>query len=227
MSVVLQGDYAYLATGRDGLEVIDVTDPAKPRKAGGCPLGKYPRQVVVAGDYAYVANGWDGLAVVRIEKWPAIDQQSESRTNFMGTLSTRFSAAVSGVRPLAYQWFQDGVLLPGATASAFSITNVQPTYAGAYSVVVTNGFGSTTGRVATLTVVPAPSPWLQATAAGARLTLIWNTDPQKPCVLESSADLRAGTWTPVTRGTAEETGQAHYEEGTAAARRFYRLRQVE
>src|SRR5690606_28395106 len=56
-----------------------------------------------------------------------------------------------------YQWLFNGSPLPGRIAAAFSLNNVQQTNAGAYSVIVTNPFGSVTSAVATLTVkLPPP-----------------------------------------------------------------------
>ena len=59
-----------------------------------------------------------------------------------------------GTPPLAYQWWFNGVSIPGANSAAVSITNAQLADAGGYSVVVSDGCGSVTSSVATLTPIP-------------------------------------------------------------------------
>ena len=67
-----------------------------------------------------------------------------------------FSGAVSG--SFAYfQWFKNGVLIPGATASALALSNVAPGAAGAYTLQASNHFGVVLSAAATLTVLPDES----------------------------------------------------------------------
>jgi hypothetical protein len=47
-----------------------------------------------------------------------------------------------GVPPLSYQWRKNGVPIPGATTSAYSLTNVGPANAGTYGLWVTNLYGA-------------------------------------------------------------------------------------
>jgi hypothetical protein len=65
-----------------------------------------------------------------------------------------FSVRADGTFPFSYQWRKDGADLLAATNDSHSITNVQSEYAGHYTVVVTNGCGAVTSRVATLTWEP-------------------------------------------------------------------------
>src|SRR6056297_930181 len=53
------GDYAYVADGGDGLEVVDVSDPANPNEVGQFDDGRYACGVYVRGGYAYVADSED------------------------------------------------------------------------------------------------------------------------------------------------------------------------
>jgi hypothetical protein len=68
--------------------------------------------------------------------------------------SVSFAVSVYGDSPLAYQWRKGGVNIAGATASTYSLTNVQTNQAGLYSIVVTNAFGAATSSVVTLTFYP-------------------------------------------------------------------------
>jgi hypothetical protein len=57
---------------------------------------------------------------------------------------------------LSYQWQKGGTDLPGATRAALAFTNVQPSDAGLYRVVLTNAYGTTTSQWAVLTLNAAP-----------------------------------------------------------------------
>lgn len=87
---------------------------------------------------------------------PAITTQPQGQSVTAGANVT-FSATASGSTTLTYQWRKDGVDIPGATSSSYTISGVQPPLAGLYSVVVTNPFGSATSGNATLTVVVGPA----------------------------------------------------------------------
>jgi hypothetical protein len=58
--------------------------------------------------------------------------------------------------PLIYLWTLDGTNIPGATNADLILTNVQPAQGGAYSVIISNNFGSVTSSNALLTVVTSP-----------------------------------------------------------------------
>ncbi len=80
---------------------------------------------------------------------PAFDLQPQSLTNLAGSTVT-FTADSVGTAPVAYQWFFGSTPLNGSTASSLSLTNVQATQAGSYSVVATNLYGAATSSVALL-----------------------------------------------------------------------------
>lgn len=71
-----------------------------------------------------------------------------------------FMAETSGLRPLTYQWIlngtnvTDGDRISGATSNVLSISNAQTGDVGAYQLVITNVYGSTTSAVANLSVGP-------------------------------------------------------------------------
>ncbi len=86
---------------------------------------------------------------------PAITAQPQSQTNSVGA-NISFSVTVTGTAPLAYQWRFYGSNISGATLASYALTNIQPTNAGDYTVVITNSFGSITSSVAALTVNASP-----------------------------------------------------------------------
>lgn len=87
---------------------------------------------------------------------PHITVQPTNLTVSAGTAAT-FVAGVSGVQPLAYQWFFNATnVLPAGTNATLVVANAQLSDAGTYLLVVTNIMGSTTSQVARLTVVAPP-----------------------------------------------------------------------
>jgi len=81
---------------------------------------------------------------------PTIISQPESQTVTAGTNVTLTVEA--GGTDLTYQWQHNGTNIAGATDSSLSLTNVQQTDAGTYTVIVTNPGGSTTTDPIVLTV---------------------------------------------------------------------------
>ena len=63
-----------------------------------------------------------------------------------------FTASVKGSLPLRFQWWYEGNEIPGATNLTLTISNVQPSRAGNYSVQVTNQYGSAISSNAQLKV---------------------------------------------------------------------------
>jgi hypothetical protein len=64
-----------------------------------------------------------------------------------------FDVEVTGCEPLSYQWQHESVPLAGATNATLTLTDVQLSAAGRYSVRVSNRYGATLSGDATLTVL--------------------------------------------------------------------------
>ena len=69
------------------------------------------------------------------------------------TLGVKTSAQTSH----RYQWFKDGIAIPGANAENFTIVGVKASDAGAYHVVATNALGTLTSNKANISVRERPS----------------------------------------------------------------------
>lgn len=65
-AVAVQGDFAYLAAGAAGLQVVDVTDRRAPAIAAAVDTPGNANDVIVSGDLALVAAGAAGLVIVEI-----------------------------------------------------------------------------------------------------------------------------------------------------------------
>jgi len=60
-----------------------------------------------------------------------------------------------GFRPLSHQWFFNWTnALSGRTNSSLDLPDIQPSQAGAYTVVVTNVLGAVTSNPALVGVIP-------------------------------------------------------------------------
>lgn len=79
------------------------------------------------------------------------------------TSNASFSVMATGVAPLSYQWFfngsalsPDATRLSGVTNATLTISNAQFSNIGAYTVIVSNVFGSVISTGTTLTVISPP-----------------------------------------------------------------------
>jgi arabinan endo-1,5-alpha-L-arabinosidase len=106
----------------------------------------------------YVADASNhAIRVVLFPVAPGITTQPQSQTVTVGA-NVQFSVTASGRPTPTYQWNFNGTAISGATSSSYSLTNVQPSNAGDYTVTVANNSGSVTSGKATLTVNAATSP---------------------------------------------------------------------
>ena len=66
-AVQIQFRYAFVVD-REGLKVVDVTNPARPRATGGRVPIRDARNLSLLRTYAYVAAGAEGVAIVDVEQ---------------------------------------------------------------------------------------------------------------------------------------------------------------
>ena len=81
---------------------------------------------------------------------PAISAQPQAQAIAAGGGATLSVTASGG--GLAYQWKLNGITIPGATASTYTLANATPAAAGDYTVEVTNSAGTRTSDPARVTV---------------------------------------------------------------------------
>ncbi len=136
---------------------------------------------------------------------------------------------------LAYQWFRDGVAIPGATGPTLEFAGVRPADSGRYAVRVGNPSGATTSPAVPLAVAPAlrtetfaGTPRVAGSADGARAAALfrdprglafdaagrlWVADSGNATIRRIAPD---GTVTTVA-GAAEQRG---WVDGAGPAARF-------
>jgi hypothetical protein len=82
---------------------------------------------------------------------PLITAQPANQTVAVGQTAS-FSVTASGTAPLSYQWSVNGTNIVNGTNPTLTLTNVQLSQAGNYSVAIANAYGSTNSSSAVLTV---------------------------------------------------------------------------
>jgi hypothetical protein len=95
---------------------------------------------------------------------PTVVLTPASVTSYVGSAAT-FNASVVGQPALGFQWTHNGNNITGAISSTLTLTNLQSTNSGVYTLWATNGFGSASGAV-TLAVVDPPPYYSQVVGAG-------------------------------------------------------------
>jgi hypothetical protein len=143
---------------KDGVNLSGATSPEL-RLSGVSASDAGAYDVVVTG---FGSNTSAPAALVIINyatnQIPTITSAPQSRANFPGTTAS-FNVGVGGSGPFAYQWRKDGGNLPdggnvsGARSWSLTLSNVTPSDAGAYDVVVTGFTSVTSSPSATLTVI--------------------------------------------------------------------------
>jgi sugar lactone lactonase YvrE len=120
---------------------------------GGAALFNHPTGIAVDGTgNLYVADADnDTIRLGFIPAAPAITTQPQSQTVTAGN-NVQFTVAASGKPAPTYQWNFNGTAISGATSSSLSLSSVQSSSAGDYTVTVVNSSGSVTSNKATLTV---------------------------------------------------------------------------
>lgn len=133
----------------------------KSSTTGANPKG----QVVLNGKNIFGVNsaGSAGGAgsLYSLKLTPAITLQPQSLSVTNG-VAVSFIGDGDGVGGLSYQWNSNGIPITSATATNLTYASVTTNYAGSYTLVVSNLYGSATSSPAILTVSVNPLPTITA-----------------------------------------------------------------
>ena len=159
---------------------------------------------------------------------PVIAAQPGDQSSCLAHSAT-FTVRATGTGSLSYQWyFNTNTLIFNATNASLTLTNLQGTNAGKYSVVVSSQYGSVASALAQLTLYD-PYTELQAEwyfdaymAAGLNIA----GRPGATYVLKYTTDLRNtnwATWTSLATNTMGSSGWFFYldEDSLDSPTRFY------
>ncbi|WP_287129606.1 sorbosone dehydrogenase family protein [Candidatus Cyanaurora vandensis] len=164
------------------------------------------------GSLYYLSRGDNAVYRVAFTQAPGIATQPTSQIVRVGEAAT-FTVTASGTAPLTYQWQQDGVAIPGATAPSHTTAPVDlEDDQTEFRVVVTNAAASVTSNPATLTVTASQRPTAVI------------TDPAEGTLFSGGETIfYAGTANDAEDGLlggSAFTWQVDYYTGTAPARPF-------
>ncbi len=201
--------------------------------AGFSVSGPYPPSIPVASlmtdDYVNFAVTQNQLPVgpggqLTLPNPPTLTQQPARLAVITGN-PAEFLAAATGSPPLHFQWrFNTNFPVNAGTNSNLSIPVTTPAHAGNYFVVVTNGYGSATSQVASLTVLPPPALLGTQTAAGFQLT--GTGVPGDMYLAMAATNLNPPViWQTVATNVAGTSGLILFVDGDIQSlpKKFYRL----
>jgi hypothetical protein len=184
-----------------------------------------------AGSYVVkITNGGgtvtSSTATLSVFAPPAITSQPRSLSITEGQNAT-FTVAANGSGTLHYQWSKNGSAIAGATGTRLKMTNAQMSYAGKYTVNVTNAYGLVTSSQATLTVAERPVIVLTGSASAPSGTNGYTVRFSIPVglsyIIEATTNL--SDWTGIVTNDASN-GNVVYTDTSATnyPQRFYRAK---
>jgi hypothetical protein len=105
--------------------------------------------------------------------------------------TTYFSVAASGQATLEYQWKFNGVEIPSAISPTLTLANVSAAQTGSYSVVISNGAGTTNSVAAILSVIPPDAAAILSSPVetGSQFSFVVTGINGTNYVVQASADL--------------------------------------
>jgi alpha-tubulin suppressor-like RCC1 family protein len=180
----------YYQWRKNGIDIPGATVvPFKILNAQASDAAEYS---VVVSNIAGVVTSQTAYLIVNLP--PTILVQPQSQTVIVGAGVTFRVVDLGGI---SYQWRKNGVNIPGATNSIYTITAVKKEDAGNYSVIVSNAGGAVTSQNAILTVVEPPQGSGMVVIWG-ESSNIWNgseyIDLSPPGGLTNVAKLAAGSF---------------------------------
>jgi Immunoglobulin domain len=126
---------------------------------------------------------------------PAIISQPQSQ-NVSANSTVTLSVTATGSAPLSYQWRLNASDIVDSTSSTLTLTNVQPTKAGDYYVIISNPVGSLISSAAHLTVTSGSFHFTSAgVSSNGWVLLIFTGSAGTQYVIEASTNLI--NWTPI------------------------------
>jgi len=204
----------------------------------GCNDGALPRAALIedAAGHLYGTTACGGpcyagqgtLFRLSFDGAPAITTQPACQAVVPGACA-QFSVAVTGARPLVYQWQRNGTNLwddaniSGSAQRNLILHSASPADAGLYRVTLTNAFGAVTSAVARLTVVPPPV-FLSAARSNSTLALTWSAIPGQQYRLQQRPGLEAAAWTNLGKIVVPTSNTVTLTDNVGSlSRRFYRV----
>jgi hypothetical protein len=143
-------------------------------------------------------------------------------TNATATVGSTVTLGIvaSGAAPLSFQWFFDGTVLPGAVSNPLILTNITPSNAGDYQVIVTNSVGAAASYVATLTVL-VPNVMSIANMSSDLFQVTLTGIPGQTYMLQYTTNL-SSPWQSLGNATINSSGAFRFYEAATPINGFFR-----
>ncbi len=212
-----------VSVGTDYLTLRSVITDANRVPAGPRSRVVFPAQRGV--NYLVSVDGVGGVQGSINLNWqlgvaPGTNSVPASPVVVAGSALVLQAGIASAAPPPAYQWRLNGVDIPHATNSSYTLPGVQFAQRGVYTVVASNFAGSITNTVATL-AVQVPFHLEPETALGVTRFRAVATAPQ-PVVLSLSTNLNQ--WNPLFTNRSPDALIFYLDDGSAQRNHtFYRL----
>jgi hypothetical protein len=160
-----------------------------------------------------------------VEMQPALIVSGPTNVLAANGQSVTYSVVAGGDTPLAYTWRLNGAPLAQATNSFYFLSSVTKEHEGAYTVIVSNAFGSATSQVAQLTVLSDGERQIsniQLVSNEPVLSMLSRTG--LTYITEFTASLAVPDWLPVSTNAGNGATLVIPLPGPAAGPAFYRVR---
>jgi hypothetical protein len=148
---------------KNGADILGATSSSYVQ-SGSITTDSGSYTVVVTNAYGTVTSNTATVTVNIAGTPPVITLQPTSNTGVTAGLDITLTTTATGA--LTYQWYKNATPISGATSTSYVLTNVQTGSAGAYTVVATNSFGSTTSNVANIGLASCPVPVITSQPSG-------------------------------------------------------------
>jgi hypothetical protein len=150
-----------------------------------------------------------------------IDPPADALVNISSNVT--FNVTVTGTPPLYYQWRFNDTNIVGATASSYTIPNVQPADGGGYSVEVSNAVDTVISLEAVLLLVTPPPEIFSLNASNGQFTLTWSALGGKTYRVQYKENLADTNWTDLAPDVTATGPTASSSDAIVPTQRFYRV----
>jgi hypothetical protein len=207
-----------------GTTVSSLTSIASDNGSAGNGASRVTFAASSGTTYRIAIDGVSGATGTLILDWfqpaaPDFLVQPQSQAIYHGNNVT-FTASAIGTPNPTYQWRFNGANITGATSTSYSITGVQTTAAGNYTVVASNTSGSVTSAVATLTVLVSQATLGSSTVTNNTFKFTISQVSGLNYIVQANTNLATTNWVALTTNTAPFT--ITDTAFTNSPQRFYR-----
>jgi len=152
-SVVVDGNYAYIADGDAGLRIVDVSDPAQPTEVGFYDTQKWAYGVAVSGNYGYIADREGGLLIINVA-----DPAQSTQVGHYDTPGFACGVTINGDYAYVADYY-DGLLVIDITDPAMPVeVGSLDTPGAAWSVTVSGNYAFVADDIGGLRIIDISDP---------------------------------------------------------------------